>query len=196
MRTVARPLFCTLSGFGMSQILPHEMEQAVPEISGELPDALPERGVLVLQLYPGWIDIYNTARARFLENVMNIYNARGTPATDKYCFDHPGHSLNQDEELLKRISEEAQDRPVLVHFKVQGEPEDHEPRLRELEQQLVHFLTKDGLVVSLIRARHPTRAQALLHRPMPDGELSKVKVDFDLKPYLENSVTREQEGQT
>ena len=180
----------------MSQILPREMEQAVSEISGELPDALPERGVLVLQVYPGWIDIYNTARARFLENVMNIYNARGTPATDKYCFDHPGHSLMQDEELLKRIREEAQDRPVLVHFRVQGEPEDHEPRLRELEQQLVHFLTKDGLVVSLIRARHPTRAQALLHRPMPDGELSKVKVDFDLKPYLESSVTREQEGQT
>jgi hypothetical protein len=81
---------------------------------------------------------------------------------------------------------------VLVHFKVLGEPDDHEPRLRELEQQLAHFLTKDGIVVSLIRARHPTRAQALLHRPLPDGELSKVQINFDLKPYLENSAIKDQ----
>ena len=67
-----------------------------------------------------------------------------------------------------------------------------EPRLRELEQQLAYFLTKNGLIVSLIRARHPTRAQALLHRQLPGGELSKVKIDFDLKPYLENFATRDQ----
>jgi len=170
------------------------MEEAVPEMSfpADLPDALPERGVLVLQLYPGWIDVYNTARARFLENVMNVYNARGTPATDKYCFDQPGQVLIEDEYLLKRIREDAQDRAVLVHFRVHGQPEDHEPRLRELEQQLAYFLTKNGLIVSLIRARHPTRAQALLHRQLPGGELSKVKIDFDLKPYLENFATRDQ----
>jgi hypothetical protein len=170
------------------------MENAVPETSfqADLPDALPERGVVVLQLYPGWIDTFNTARARFLENVMNIYNARGTPATDKYCFDQPGRALTEDEDQLERIREDARNRAVLVHFKVLGEPDDHEPRLRELEQQLAHFLTKDGIVVSLIRARHPTRAQALLHRPLPDGELSKVQINFDLKPYLENSAIKDQ----
>jgi hypothetical protein len=171
------------------------MEEAVSEmLCPDLPDALPERGVLVLQMYPGWIDVDKTARARFLENVMNVYSARGTPATDKYCFDQPGHVLAQDEDLLKRIREDAQNRAVLVHFRVPGQPEDHEPRLRELEQQLAHFLTRNGLIVSLIRARHPTKAQALLHRPLPGGELSKVQINFDLKPYLENSTTRNGKG--
>jgi hypothetical protein len=166
-------------------------EETMPEISrpSDLPDALPARGVVVLQTYPGWVDVYNMARAKFLENVMNVYTARGTPATDKYCFANSGQVLAQNNELLQKIREDALKGAVLVHFKVQGEPEDQEPRLRELEQELVHFLTKGGLIVSLIRARHPTRAEALLHRPLPDGELSKVQIRFDLKPYLENPIS-------
>jgi hypothetical protein len=152
----------------------------------DLPDALPARGVLVLQIYPGWIDVYHAARAKFLENVIDVYAARGTPTTDKYLIARSGQALTQDEELLQRIRKDAEEGAVLVHFKMAGQPDEHEPLLRELEQELVHFLTKRGLIVSLIRARHPTRAEALVHKPLPSGELSRMKISFDLKPYLEN----------
>ena len=156
----------------------------------DLPDALPQRGVLVLQIYPGWTDVYNTARDKFLKNVTNVYTARGRPTTDKYCFAKSRQVLAQDKVLLQKISEDAENSAVLVHFKVPGQRDGHEPLLRELEQELVHFLTKGGLIVSLIRARHPTRADALVHRPLPSGDLEKEQISVDLKPYLENPSIR------
>jgi hypothetical protein len=158
----------------------------------DLPDALPERGVLVLQMYPGWTDVYNRARDKFLENVTNVYTARGKPTIDKYCFAKSRQVLAQDKVLLQRIRDDARDGAVLVHLRV-PERQD-EPLLRELEQELVHFLTKGGLIVSLIRARHPTRAEALVHRPLPSGELSREKITIDLKPYLETPIVGAGDG--
>lgn len=65
---------------------------------------------------------------------MNVYTARGTPATDKYCFVQSGQVLVQDNELLQSIRTRAANGAVPVHFRTQGEPEHREPRLRELDR--------------------------------------------------------------
>jgi hypothetical protein len=156
----------------------------------DLPDALPERGVLVLQTYPGWTDAYNKARDKFHENVTNVYTARGKRTTNEYCFVKSREVLAQETVLLQKISKDARKCAVLVHFKVPGQRDGHEPLLRELEQELVHFLTKGGLIVSLLRARHPLRADALVHRPLPGGDLEKVQISVDLKPYLDSRSIR------
>ena len=156
----------------------------------DLPDALPERGVLVLQTYPGWTDVHNKARDKFHENVTKVYTACGKRTTNEYYFAKSKDVLTQDKVLLQRISKVAGNRAVLVHLKVQGQRDGHEPLLRELEQELVHFLTKGGLIVSLIRARHPMRADALVHRPLPGGDLEKEQISVDLKPYLESLSVR------
>jgi hypothetical protein len=167
-------------------------EETMPKIPlpTDLPDALPDRGVLVLQTYPGWTDVYNKARDKFHKNVTDVYTARGKRTTNEYCFAKSREVLTQDKVLLQKISKDAGNGAVLVHFKVPGQRDGHEPLLRELEQELVHFLTNGGLIVSLIRARHPMRADALVHRPLPGGELEKEQISVDLKPYLESPSIR------
>lgn len=51
---------------------------------------------------------------------MNVYTARGTPATDKYCFVQSGQVLVQDNELLQSIRKQAANGAVPVHFRTQG----------------------------------------------------------------------------
>jgi hypothetical protein len=167
-------------------------EEAMPKIPlpNDLPDALPGRGVVVLQTYPGWTDVYKKARDMFHKNVTNVYTACGIRTTNEYCFAKSTEVLTQDKILLQKISKDAGNRAVLVHLKVPGQRDGHEPLLRELEQELVHFLTKEGLIVSLIRARHPMRADALVHRPLPGGDLEKERISVDLKPYLESLSMR------
>jgi hypothetical protein len=149
-----------------------------------LPAALPDQGVLVLQLYPNWTVEPDKARGDFLRNTMNVYFARGTPLADEDYRDRPGQSLTERDAWVQKIKANALNRAVLVRLVVQAPPDKLRQRHHEVERQLVQLLTKDGIVVSLIGATGPRTALAQLHRPSKDGSPLMVEEQIDLAPFL------------
>jgi hypothetical protein len=152
-----------------------------------LPAALPDQGVLVLQLYPNWTAEPDKARGEFLRNMMNVYFARGTPLANEDYRDRPGQSLTERDAGVQKIKANALNRAVLVRLVVQAPPDNMRQRHHEVERQLVQLLTKDGIVVSLISATSPRTALAQLHRPPKDGSPLMVQEQIDLAPFLAKS---------
>jgi hypothetical protein len=159
----------------------------------ELPDALPERGVLLLQIRPGRIGPSNTVRSEFLKNLMFVYGNRHAWLVDQEYYDRPWQTLIQDRDVLQRIGkalqkirDAGQHGAVLVRIIIQG-IDNTAWRHEEIEQNLVQLLTERGAVVSLIEATGSTKAQAMLYRPSSDGEPSMTQEKIDLKPYLDTA---------
>jgi hypothetical protein len=156
----------------------------------ELPDALPDRGVLMLQAYPGWSDPSDTVRGEFLKNLVVVYANRHAHLVHEDYYDHPWQTLAQDKALLKRVGDAlqkirdaGQHGAVLIRIRIQG-IDNGAWRHQEMEQHLVQLLTARGAVVSLLGVLDATRARSLLYRPSPDGEPSMVQRRFDLQPYI------------
>jgi hypothetical protein len=165
----------------------------MPRISllAELPDALPERGVLLLQTWPGRVGPSNAARSEFLKNLMTVYGNRDAWLIDEEYYDRPWQMRMQDRELLQRIGNALQKirdagehGAVLVRIIIQG-IDNTAWRHQEIEQNLVQLLTARGAVVSLMEATGSTKAQAMLYRPSLDGEPSMTPENLDLTPYLD-----------
>lgn len=165
----------------------------MPRISllAELPDGLPERGILLLQTRPRRSGLSNTVRSEFVKNLMLVYGNRDAWLLNEDYYDRPWQSLTQDAGLLQRlgnalqkIRDAGQHGAVLVRIVIQG-TDNSAWRHEEVEQHLVELLTGRGAVVSLIGATGTVTAQAILYRPSRDGEPSTTPEEIDLTPYLE-----------
>jgi hypothetical protein len=152
-----------------------------------LPAALPEQGVLVLQLYSTRAVEPDKARGEFLRNMIKVYFAHGTSLADEDYRDRPGQSLTERDPWVQKIKANGLNRAVLVRLVVQAPPDNMRQRHHEVERQLVQLLTKDGIVVSLISATSPRTALAQLHRPPKDGSPLMVQEQIDLAPFLAKS---------
>jgi hypothetical protein len=161
----------------------------------EFPEGLPEKGVLVVQMPLPW-DIANPdgdgflndkVHEKFLQNLISVYGDRNpdSPVPLEY-HDQPGQCLDQDINLLDGILSNVSDRAVSISFIVQGRG-DEGRRHRELEQQLVQLLLREGIVVSLVGATGAMTARAQLYLRSRHGEPKPVLID--LEPYLEKSPT-------
>ncbi len=158
----------------------------------ELPEALPDRGVLVLQTRPGRIDRADPIRGEFLKHLTTVYGNRQAELVQEDYYDRPWQILTQDNALLRRVGNALQTirdagrhGAVVVRIIIQG-PDNGAWRHQEVEQHLVDLLTGRGAAVSVISATGPTQAQGTLYRPSPGGEPSIVLEKFDLTPYLDD----------
>lgn len=156
----------------------------------ELPGALPDRGILVLQTRPGRTAPSDTIRTDFLRHLTTVYAARQADLMHEDYYDRPWQIRTQDNALLLRLGNALQNirdagrhGAVVVRIIMQG-PDNSAWRHQEVEQHLVELLTGRGAAVSVIAAKSPTKAQAVLYRPSPSGEPSIVLEWFDLVPYL------------
>ncbi|MGA3005103.1 MAG: hypothetical protein ABSE20_25620 [Acetobacteraceae bacterium] len=166
----------------------------MPRISllAELPGALPNRGILVLQTRPDRSGQTDTTRGEFLRHLTAVYANRQADLVHEDYYDRPWQLRTQDNALLLRIGNALQRirdtgryGAVVVRIIIQG-PDNGAWRHQEVEQHLVDLLTVRGAAVSVIAAASPTKAQATLYRPAANGEPSIVLEWFDLGPYLEN----------
>jgi hypothetical protein len=156
----------------------------------ELPEALPDRGVLVLQTRPGLGNRADPIRGEFLKHLVTVYANRQAELVQDDYYDRPWQILDQDSALLRKAGNALQSMrdagrrgAVVVHIIIQG-PDNGAWRHQEVEQHLVELLTGRGAVVSVIAPTGPTEAQSMLYRPSPDGEPTIVLEKFDLTPYL------------
>jgi hypothetical protein len=149
----------------------------------ELPDALPERGVIVLQKL-AWIVEPATAGAKFEENLKQVYGRRGILLVLVDYHDQPGKTLSQDKATVEKIVTSAQGHLVVVRFKTRVADYEIRPRHHQLEQDLVGLMTKRGIVVSLIGAADGTVMWASLYRPSLNGKPSMTHEKFDLTVCL------------
>jgi hypothetical protein len=168
----------------------------MPRISllAELPGALPDRGVLVLQSRPRRAGPPDPIRGEFLKHLTSVYGNRQAELMPEDYYDRPWQIRIQDSELLVRVGNALQKirdtgrhGAVMIRIIIQG-PDNGAWRHHEVEQHLVELLTGRGAVVSVIAPTSPTKAQAMLYRPSPDGEPSIVQERFDLTPYLEDYI--------
>jgi hypothetical protein len=168
----------------------------MPRISllAELPGALPDRGVLVLQTRPRQTAAFDTVRGEFLKHLTSVYGNRQAELVLEDYYDRPWQIRNQDNALLlrvgtalQRIRDAGRHGAVAVRIIIQG-PDNSTWRHQEVEQHLVDLLTRRGAVVSVIAVTDPTKAQATMYRPSPGGEPSAVQERFDLTPYLEDYI--------
>jgi hypothetical protein len=158
----------------------------------ELPGALPDRGVLVLQTRPGRTGASDKIRGEFLKQLTSVYGNRQAELVVEDYYDRPWQIRTQDNALLLRIGNALQNirdagrhGAVVVRIIIQG-PDNSAWRYQEVEQHLVELLTGRGAAVSVLMATGPTTAQATLYRPSPGGEPLIVLEWFDLTPYLED----------
>jgi hypothetical protein len=167
-------------------------EETMPRVLllNELPGALPDRGVLVLQTRPGRRNPSDNFRGEFLSRLTTIYAARQADLMHEDYYDRPWQLRTQDNALLLRVGNALQKirdagrhGAVVVRIIIQG-PDNGAWRHQEVEQHLVELLTGRGAAVSLIAPTSPTRAQAVLYRPTATSEPSIVLEWFDLLPYL------------
>jgi hypothetical protein len=156
----------------------------------ELPAALPDRGVLVVQTRPGRSNSSNAVRGEFVQYLTKIYAARQADLIHEDYYDRPWQIRIQDSGLLLRtgnalqnIRDAGRHGAVVVKILIQG-PDNSAWRHQEVEQHLVDLLTRRGAAVSLIAPTTPTKAQAVVYRPVPSGEPSIVLEWFELTPYL------------
>jgi hypothetical protein len=169
----------------------------MPRVSllAELPGALPDRGVLVLQTRAGRSGPSGKIRGEFLKHLTLVYGNRQAELVHEDYYDRPWQIRTQDNGLLLRVGNALQSirdtgrrGAVVVRIIVQG-PDNSVWRHQEVEQHLVELLTGRGAAVSVIAVSGPTRAQATLYRPSLGGEPSIVLEWFDLTPYLEDYTT-------
>jgi hypothetical protein len=158
----------------------------------ELPEALPDRGVLVLQSRPGRTAPAVTLQDEFLKRLALVYDHRQAELVHEDYYDRPWQILIQDNGFLLRVGnalqklrDAGQRGAVTVRIIIQG-PDNSAWRHQEVEQHLVELLTGRGAVVSVIGVAGPTQALATLYRPAPGGEPSVVQESFELTPYLED----------
>jgi hypothetical protein len=158
----------------------------------ELPEALPDRGVLVLQTRPGRTDRSDPIREEFMKHLTVVYGNRQAELVQEDYYDRPWQILAQDSGLLLRVGNALQKirdagrrGAVVVRIIIQG-PDNGVWRHQEVEQHLVDLLTRRGAAVSVIAAIGPTKAQGTLYRPTPGGEPSITLERFDLTPYLDD----------
>jgi hypothetical protein len=166
----------------------------MPRVSllAELPGALPDRGVLVLQSRTGRTAASDTVRGEFLRHLAMVYGNRQAELVLEDYYDRPWQIRTQDNALLLRVGNALQKirdagrhGAVAIRIIIQG-PDNSAWRHQEVEQHLVELLTGRGAPVSVLRATGPTKAQATVYRPVPGGEPSIVLEWFDLTPYLED----------
>ena len=166
----------------------------MPRLSllAELPGALPDRGVLVLQTRAGRNGPSDKIRGEFLKHLTLVYDNRQAELVHEDYYDRPWQIRTQDNGLLLRVGNALQSirdcgrrGAVVVRIIVQG-PDNSVWRHQEVEQHLVELLTGRGAAVSVLAVSGPTRAQATLYRPSQGGEPSIVLEWFDLTPYLED----------
>jgi hypothetical protein len=166
----------------------------MPRVSllAELPGALPDRGVLVLQTGAGRNGPSDKMRGEFLKHLTLVYANRQADLTHEDYYDRPWQIRTQDNGLLlrvgnalQRLRDSGRRGAVVVRIIIQG-PDNSVWRHREVEQHLVELLTGRGATVSMIAVSGPTKAQATLYRPSAGGEPAIVLEWFDLTPYLEN----------
>ncbi len=69
----------------------------------ELPEALPDRGVLVLQTRPRQIVAFNTVRGEFLKHLTLVYGNRQAELVHEDYYDRPWQVRTQDNGLLFRV---------------------------------------------------------------------------------------------
>jgi hypothetical protein len=158
----------------------------------ELPGALPDRGVLVVQTRPGRTRASDTIRNEFLRHLTSVYGNRQAELVHEDYYDRPWQMRIQDNALLLRVGnalqqirDTGQRGAVVVRIIIQG-PDNSAWRHQEVEQHLVELLTGRGAPVAVIAAISPTKAQSTLYRPAPGGEPSIILEWFDLTPYLED----------
>jgi hypothetical protein len=158
----------------------------------ELPGALPDRGVLVLQTRAGRSGPSDKIRGEFLKHLTLVYGNRQAELVHEDYYDRPWQIRTQDNRLLLRVGNALQSirdtgrrGAVVVRIIIQG-PDNSVWRHQEVEQHLVELLTGRGAAVSVLAVSGPTRAQATLYRPSQGGEPSIVLEWFDLTPYLED----------
>jgi hypothetical protein len=166
----------------------------MPRVSllAELPGALPDRGVLVLQSRTGLTAVSDAVRAEFLKHLGLVYGNRQAELVLEDYYDRPWQIRTQDNALLVKVGSALQKfrdagrhGAVVVRIIIQG-PDNSAWRRQEVEQHLIDLLTARGAPVSVLRATGPTKAQATLYRPAAGGEPSIVLEWFDLTPYLED----------
>src|SRR5579872_5578289 len=150
----------------------------------ELPDVLPERGVLLLQSGPGRND--RLFRGEFLKNLTLVYSIRHAQLLNEDYYDWPWKILIQDNDLVQRVGKALQKirdagrhGAVLVRIIIQG-IDNTAWRHEEVEQHLVQLLTSRGAAVSLLGVTGPTIAQAILYRQASDGDPSTEADRLDL----------------
>jgi hypothetical protein len=169
----------------------------MPRVSlvAELPGALPDRGVLLLQARPGRTNPANKIRGEFLQRLTTVYANRAADLVNVDYYDRPWQTRIQDTALLLEVGNALQNirdagrhGAVTVRIIIQG-PDNSAWRHQEVEQHLVDLLTRRGAAVSLIAPGSPTLAQATLYRPSPEGEPAIVLEWFDLTPYLEEHTS-------
>ena len=121
----------------------------MPRISllAELPGALPDRGVLVLQTGAGRSGPSDKIRSEFLKHLTLIYANRQAELAHEAYYDRPWQIRTQDNGLLLRVGNALQSirdsgrrGAVVVRIIVQG-PDNSVWRHREVEQHLVELLT-------------------------------------------------------
>jgi hypothetical protein len=152
------------------------MENALPD----LPAGLPERGAILLERYPGWIDLDN-ARAQYLFNVRTVYGECAKPLITCELTDTPDNQLRVNNELGQRIKTETAKRAVIIDLRQSGWiMRDPVGRCCEVERQLVQLLIDCGVVVSKMAALNQIKGSFTLYQPGQDAQHDSVC----LKPYL------------
>jgi hypothetical protein len=154
----------------------------------ELPEALPDRGVLLVQTRPRRPD---TLQRTFLDHLATVYRNRGAELVHEDYYDRPWQIRIQDSALLLQVGNALQNirdagrhGAVVMRVITQG-PDNGAWRHQEVEQHLVDLLTARGAAVSVLRVTGPTKAQATLYRRSPAGELPILLEWFDLESYLQ-----------
>ena len=154
----------------------------------ELPDALPERGVLLLRSGPGRAD--RSFRGAFLKNLTLVYSIRHAQLCNEDYYDWPWKTLIQDNDLIQRIGKALQKirdagrhGAVLVRIIIQG-IDNTAWRHDEVEQHLVQLLTSRGAAVALLEVTGPRLAQAVLYRPTAERDPVAVEQRLDLQQYM------------
>jgi hypothetical protein len=161
-------------------------------VLAELPGALPDRGVLVLQTRAGRSGPGDAIRSAFLRHLTSVYENRQAELVHEDYYDRPWQIRIQDSALLlnvgnalQRFRDAGRHGAVAVRIIIQG-PDNGAWRHQEVEQHLVELLTERGASVSVLWATGPTEAQSTLYRPSSGHEPSIVLEWFDLTPYLED----------
>lgn len=161
----------------------------------ELPGALPDRGILVLQTRPARNAASDAIRSEFVKRLELVYEDRQAELVHEDYYDRPWQIRVQDNALLLRVGNALQKirdagrhGAVIIRIIIQG-PDNGAWRHQEVEQHLVDLLTGRGAAVSILAPTSPTRAQATLYRPAPGDEPSIVLEWFDLTPYLDDYVS-------
>lgn len=156
----------------------------------ELPDALPERGVLLVQIRPGRTTPSRQVRNEFLRNLTVVYEIRQAQLVSEDYYDRPWQALIQDSDLIQRVGKALQKirdagrhGAVLVRIIIQG-IDNTAWRHEELEQYLAQLLASKGAAVSVIEVTGATTAEVWLFRPSADADPAVLQEHLDLTRYL------------